>query len=78
MLGGTIVIEYPESTWMHCPVTPDERGLANQRVQPATSLCVTFLRKGAFDATWSRIFSNPGIPLAAIVLIGPLDIELTR
>ena len=63
---------------MHCPVTPADSGLASHVVQPATSDWVTFLRNGEFVATWSRILSNPGIPLAAIVLIGPLDIEFTR
>ena len=78
ILDGTIVIEYPASTWIHCPVTPEDKGLASQVVQPATSDCVTFLRRGELFATWSRMLSNPGIPLAAIVLIGPLEIAFTR
>ena len=73
-----MVIEYPASTWIHCPVTPAESGLASQVVQPATSDWVTFLRSGELAATWSRMLSNPGIPLAAMVRIGPLDMELTR
>ena len=63
---------------MHWPVTPAESGLASQAVQPATSDCVTFLRNGELAATWSRMLSNPGIPLAAIVRIGPLEMEFTR
>ena len=51
MVSGTIVIEYPASTWMTWPVTPAERGLANHNVVPATSDCVTFRRSGALDAT---------------------------
>ena len=63
---------------MHCPVTPEERELASQRVVPATSDWLTFLRRGAFAWTWSRILSKPGMPDAAIVRIGPEEMLLTR
>ena len=62
---------------MHCPVTPLDNGLANHSVAPATSSWLTFLRKGEFFSTWSKMLSNPGIPEAAIVLIGPEDIAFT-
>ena len=39
---------------------------------------MTFLRNGELAATWSSMLSNPGIPLAAIVRIGPLEMDLTR
>ena len=71
-------MEYPASTMMHCPVTPEERGLANHMAVPATSSCETFLLNGAFSSTWSRILSNPGMPDAAIVRIGPEEMALIR